>query len=114
MPQFPILFSIDGSHRHEVIFITASVPLSSLNDQILTAYSESPNATEFMKKYKKAGGEKIGQLKVRWSTVGRDQKTWPSTTILTSENSEAVLRMVELSGIGKDTLEAGIEKVEEQ
>jgi hypothetical protein len=105
--SFPVLFTIDGSGRHEVILISSKTSLSKLSSEIGYIAAQSPNCSEFMSKYKKKeeGGEKVGEIKVRWSSEGRDSKTWPQTTIITEENCEAVLKLIEPS---KDTLDIHI------
>jgi hypothetical protein len=113
MPTFPQLFTLDSSSRHEVLLISPKTSLKDLSGQITTAVADSPNTAEFMSKYKKAGGEKVSEIKVKWSTAGRDPKTWPQSTVLTDGNVEAVLRLIEDSGVGKDVLEVKMEKEKE-
>lgn len=113
MPTTPILFILEGSARHEVLLIdTRSTKLDKLTQMISSASANSPNCAEFMSKYKK-GGDKVGQIKVKWSTAGRDQKVWPASTIVTDDNFEAVMRLIEDSGVGKDVFEVKLEKEKE-
>lgn len=114
MATFPLLFTLDSSHRHEVILVSSKTSLSALEGQIQKASTSSPNCTEFMSKYKKAPGESDGaegegggdkkkaEIKVRWSDFGRDPKVWPKATVVTDENWEALLKLIEPS---KDVLE---------
>lgn len=114
MPSFPQLFTIDGSARHEVLLISPTIKLANLREQMQSATVDSPNCVEFMSKYKKAGADKIGEIKVKWSSAGRDPKTWPTSTTLTDDNIEAIMRMIMDSGVGKDVLEVKLEKPEEK
>jgi hypothetical protein len=104
--ELPVLFSIDGSARHELFIISTAASLSDLTSEIESLTASSPNCKEFMSKYKKTGEEKVAELKVRWGAAGRDPKIWPATTVLTEENTEAVLMMIERGGgLGRDVLE---------
>lgn len=105
MASFPVLFTLDGSGRHEVILISSKTTLGGLSSEISSAASASPNCAEFMSKYKKKeeGAENVSELKVRWSTGGRDPKVWPQSTIITEENVGAVLKLLDPA---KDVLEA--------
>ncbi|OJD31384.1 uncharacterized protein BKCO1_4900076 [Diplodia corticola] len=106
MSAFPIIFNIDGSSRHEVLLVSPSVSLADLSAKIESTATSSPNCQEFMAKYaKKKGDQKVEAIKVRWAMAGRDHKTFPSTTALTDDNTEAVLHLIERSGVGKDVLE---------
>ena len=114
MPTTPLLFTIDGSARHEVLLVdTRSTKLDKLSQIIANVSANSPNCREFMSKYKKAGTDKVADIKVKWSSTGRDQKMWPASTILTDDNFEAVMRLIEDSGVGKDVLEVKLEKEKE-
>lgn len=113
MPTFPQLFTIDSSSRHEVLLLPTNIKLNDLRERISQASVDSPNCVEIMSKYKKAGSEKVGEIKVKWSTAGRDTKVWPASTVLTDDNIEAVMRLIEDSGVGKDVLEVKLEKKEE-
>ena len=109
---FPLLFTLPPSSRHEILLIDPSSPppLKSLNQQILSAISDSPNCEEFMKKYKKQGEEgkeSITQLRVHWSESGRDRKIWPEWTVVTEGNWGAVVKLLE-QGVGRDVLEVGV------
>lgn len=42
------------------------------------------------------------EIKVRWSSVGREASVWPKTTTVTESNLEALLKLVDP---GKDVLE---------
>lgn len=114
--EFPILFTVNGPKRHEVLITSTTASLKELSAQIESLIAASPNSQEFMVKYKKPGPkEKVTEMKVRWSTEGRDPKWWPHNTVMTEDNIDAVLSLVERSGVGKDVLEvtmaAGNEKV---
>ncbi|KAK0642705.1 hypothetical protein DIS24_g8745 [Lasiodiplodia hormozganensis] len=106
MSAFPIIFNIDGSSRHEVLLVSPNATLADLTAQIESTAGTSPNCAEFMAKYaKKKGDQKVVSIKVRWAMAGRDHKTFPATTTLTDENAQAVLSLIERSGVGKDVLE---------
>ncbi|KAF2015604.1 hypothetical protein BU24DRAFT_421898 [Aaosphaeria arxii CBS 175.79] len=122
--QIPILFTLPPSNRHELILLDTSTKptLKSLNKQITTTISTSPNCAEFMSKYKAkpedgeaaggAGGkETIQEFRVHWSEAGRDRKVWPEYTTLTEGNLAAVLEVLKL-GVGKDVLEIKLGKGE--
>jgi hypothetical protein len=110
MSDFPVLFSL-GGNRHEVILISSSTSLESLSSQIVQAATDSPNAAEFMSKFKSkdSKGFKVGSIKVKWSTESRDSRIWPTSTVLTERNSEAVLKIVQIRGVGRDVLEVAAE-----
>lgn len=113
MSTFPLLFTLNGATRHEIIMVTPSTPLKALNKAITSAASSaSPNCSEFMSKYKKKNEESkesIVEMKVHWSSAGRDSKIFPASTVLTEENCEAVLNMIEKVGVGRDVLEVKLE-----
>lgn len=113
--ELPILFAIDGSGRHELFIISTAAGLSDLTSEIESLVVSSPNCKEFMSKYKKAGDEKVAEIKVKWGSTGRDSKIWPASTVLTEENTEAVLMMIERGGgLGRDILEVKMEKKEDK
>lgn len=106
---FPVVFSIDGSARHEIIVMDSDTKLSDLKSKIESTVSSSVNCEEFMSKYKKKdSAERVGDIKVRWAKEGRDGKIFPATTIVTDDNCEAVWMMME-AGVGKDVLEVSLE-----
>ena len=104
--DFPILFTVNGPKRHEVLITSATASIKELSAQIENLIATSPNSQEFMVKYKKPGPkERVTEMKVRWSGEGRDPKWWPQSTVVTEDNIDAVLSLVERSGVGKDLLE---------
>ena len=104
--DFPLLFTVNGPKRHEVLITTTTASVRELNAQIEDLVASSPNSQEFMSKYKKQGPkEKVTELRVRWCTDGRDPKWWPQSTVVSEDNIDAVLALVERSGVGKDVLE---------
>ncbi|KAK7551685.1 hypothetical protein IWX49DRAFT_562032 [Phyllosticta citricarpa] len=108
---FPIIFTIAGSSsRHELLLISPGTKLSDLTSQIEAVASTSVNTQEFLAKYakKKSQPDRVEAVRVRWAAAGRDAKTFPATTLLTEENVEAALRLIEASGVGKDVLEVTI------
>jgi len=104
--DFPILFTVNGPKRHEVLITSTTASLKQLSAQIENLIADSPNSQEFMVKYKKPGPkEKVTEMKMRWSAEGRDPKWWPQSTVVTEDNVDAVLSLVERTGVGKDVLE---------
>lgn len=113
--EFPLLFTVNGPKRHEVLITNTTASLKELSAQIENLIVDSPNSQEFMAKYKKTGPkEKVAELKVRWSNEGRDAKWWPQSTVITEDNIDAVLSLVERSGVGKDVLEVTMAGGEEK
>lgn len=114
MSTIPLLFKIPPSNRHEVILLdTSGKPsLKALNKQITATIASSPNCAEFMGKYKnKETQESIQEMKIHWSSAGRDSKVWPEYTALTEENWPAIIELLDL-GKGKDVLEIKVGKDE--
>ncbi|KAF2493020.1 hypothetical protein BU16DRAFT_529252 [Lophium mytilinum] len=113
--SFPILFTIDGVSRHEVVLISRSSDIKQLNNLITKTAAASPNCSEWGSKFKKQDEsgpkEHITEFKIQWATEGRDMKFWPPSTVITGENIEAVLAMVE-KGAGKDVLVVSMAKGE--
>lgn len=103
--DFPIIFNIGGSSRHEVIFINSSHTIDDISKKAEDLAFSSVNCEEPLAKYKKKGdAEKVTSIKVRWSAEGRDSRIFPKSTTLTEENTEAILTLIGLNG-GKDVLE---------
>ncbi|GAB7359783.1 hypothetical protein MBLNU230_g6953t1 [Neophaeotheca triangularis] len=109
--EFPALFTIEGSSRHEIFLVNPGHELADLTKQIEALISSSPNCAEFMSKFKsnKESSEKVKQVKVRWAAEGRDLKLFPRETVLTEDNCEAVLRMM-AHGVGKDVIDVTVEQ----
>jgi hypothetical protein len=113
--EIPLLFSIENSNRHELFIISTAAGLSDLTSEIESLAATSPNCKEFMSKYKKAGEEKVVELKVRWGVAARESKIWPQVTVLTEENTEAVLMMIERGGgLGRDVIEVKLKGQEKE
>ncbi|EME45841.1 hypothetical protein DOTSEDRAFT_127401 [Dothistroma septosporum NZE10] len=107
--DFPVLFTIDGSNRHEVILVNPGFGLNDIKKAI-GACAESPNCAEVLSKYKsKESKDTVSEVKVKWASEGRDKQLWVKDTLLTDDNAEAVLRLMANSGIGKDTFDVKIE-----
>ncbi|KAF2807195.1 uncharacterized protein BDZ99DRAFT_421148 [Mytilinidion resinicola] len=113
--SIPLLFTIDGASRHEVVLLPRSADIKYLNGLVINTAATSPNCTEWGSKFKKqdADGPKehITEFKIQWATEGRDMKFWPASTVITGENIEAVLAMVE-KGAGRDVLVVSMGKAE--
>jgi hypothetical protein len=102
MATIPLLFTLDGSARHDIILVTYKSSLHSIAKQVTEVSASSPNCQEFMSKYKTEEGREVSELKVRWGTFGRDTKFWPATTVVTQHNCEAILKILDPA---KDILE---------
>ncbi|KAK5123728.1 hypothetical protein LTR85_002364 [Meristemomyces frigidus] len=106
--EFPALFTIEGSDRHEIILVNPGHDLDELKKSMGTLASSSPNCAEVLSAYKgKDTKESVGEIKVRWASAGRDKALFPKETILTEENCEPVLRMMAI-GVGKDVFDIKI------
>lgn len=87
-----------------MILLSASTNIQELQTKIAGIIPKSPNCAEALAKYSKSKGDwKVNEIKVRWSGEPREARLWPSSTILTEENVEAVLQLVALHG-GKDVM----------
>lgn len=92
--DFPIVFSIGGSGRHEVIFINPGLSIQDISAKVEGIVTTSKNCEEPLAKYKKKGEpEKVTQIEMRWSREGRDTTIFPKSTIITEDNIEAVLSL---------------------
>jgi hypothetical protein len=115
-PSVPILFTVDGTTRHEVILVSpAHATLPSLSAAMARLAAASPNCGEFMAHYKKKGsGDPPGveEIRVRWDARSHDPKIFPASTVVTEDNLRAVVEMIGRSGVGRDTLEVRLTKEE--
>ncbi|KAF1343977.1 hypothetical protein BDV97DRAFT_373536 [Delphinella strobiligena] len=94
--DFPVIFNIGGSNRHEVILINTGFSIEEISKKVESLVSESVNCQEPLSKYKKKGEpEKVASIKVNWSTEGRDTRLFPKSTILTGDNTEAILMLLD-------------------
>jgi len=112
----PILFTVDGTSRHEVILVSpAHATLPGLSATMARIAASSPNCGEFMAHYKKKGGATPGveEIRVRWDARSHDPKIFPASTVVTEDNLRAVVEMIGKSGVGRDTLEVRMAKEEE-
>ncbi len=113
-PSVPILFTVNGTTRHEVILVSPShATLPSLSAAVARLAAASPNCGEFMAHYKKkasAGDPPPGveEIRVRWDARCHDPKIFPASTVVTEDNLRAVVEMIGRSGVGRDTLEVRI------
>lgn len=66
-----------------------------------------------MAKHKAADApkESIQELKVHWSSMGRDFKVWPEYTVVTEANFPAILQVLS-KGDAKDVLEVKVGKAD--
>lgn len=98
------MFNIDGTQCHDILLVDTTIPYRELLWAIQDKLKVSKNCEEIMSRYRTAGSQDIEGMKVQWASAGRDSKNWPSSTIVTDDNLDAVLRMMEL-GHGKDVME---------
>jgi hypothetical protein len=113
--EIPLLFTIVNSNRHELFITSTLTSYSDLTAEIASLAASSPNCEEFMAKYKKKEEQKVASMKVKWGVSSGRDAIWPKTTVLTEENLEACLLMMERGGgIGRDVLEVVLEGVEEE
>ncbi|KAK0784890.1 hypothetical protein LTR91_017949 [Friedmanniomyces endolithicus] len=105
--DFPALFTVEGSSRHEV---NPGHDVDQLRASMEKLASSSPNCQEFMSKHRsKDIVEKVGEIKVKWASEGRDKQLFPKETLLTDDNCEAILRMMAIGG-GKDVFDIKLDK----
>ena len=103
--DFPVLFTIGTSNRHDVISVNTSLRLKEINRKVEAIVASSPNCEERLSKYSKNKNKLQAKgLKVRWAGEPREAKLWPTSTIITDENVEAILSLMSLHA-GKDVLE---------
>ncbi|KAF2673803.1 hypothetical protein BT63DRAFT_167129 [Microthyrium microscopicum] len=106
----PVLFTINGSSRHEVILLSPThATLDGVAAEIAQLASSSPNCAEFMGKYKKKGEdgaeEEVEEISVKWNGQSHDPKIFPASTLVTKDNFAAIIKMIGVSGVGRDTLQ---------
>ncbi|GAM88476.1 hypothetical protein ANO11243_065090 [Dothideomycetidae sp. 11243] len=112
--SFPVLFTVGNSSRHEVMLIDPSASMKDLSTRVESITAASPNCVEALAKYsKKKTTLQVKGFKVRWSGEPREARLWPSSTQLTDENVEAVLRLMALHQ-GKDIIEVEFEQSTEE
>jgi len=88
--------------------VNPNLSLPSLTSQIERVIATSPNAGEFLGKYRsKDVTETVKEIVVKWASEGRDSRTFVRETLVTEENLEAVLRMMAV-GVGKDVFDVKI------
>ena len=63
--DFPVIFNIGGSSRHEVIFINPGYTIADISKKVESLAPTSINCQEPLAKYKKKGGaEKVVTIRV--------------------------------------------------
>jgi len=103
--DFPVLFTVGASNRHDVLLLNPGMSLSDINAKLEKTIASSPNCAQALDKYSKnKNPQEVQSVRVRWSGEPRGARLWPSATLLTEENAEAVLRLVALHQ-GTDVLE---------
>ncbi|KAK3676915.1 hypothetical protein LTR78_003119 [Recurvomyces mirabilis] len=106
--EFPALFMIEGSNRHEIILVNPGHDLDELKQSMEKLAALSPNCQEILSKYRnKDSVDHISEVKVRWG--GKDKQLFPKETLLTEDNCEPVLRMMAI-GVGQDVFDVKLEK----
>jgi hypothetical protein len=91
-----------------VILVNPNLDLPSLTSQIERVIATSPNAGEFLGKYRsKDVTETVKEIVVKWASEGRDSRVFVRETLVTEENLEAVLKMMAV-GVGKDVFDVKI------
>lgn len=89
------------------------IELRELTSKIESLIATSPNAGEFMGKYRsKDVTETVKEVTVKWASEGRDSRVFVKETLLTEDNIEPVLRMMAV-GVGKDVFDVKV-KVNEK
>ena len=110
--DFPILFTVGNSSRHDVVLINSGLSIADISSKIESAISASPNCRGALDKYSKnKNPHEVKSVKVRWAGEPRESRLWPNATILTEDNVEAVLKLVALHD-GKDIIEVEAEQKE--
>lgn len=103
--DFPVLFTVGTTNRHDIILINAQTTPEEIIEKVESLVASSPNCAEPLAKYsKQKGAYKVNEIKVRWSGEPIEARLWPKATVLTKENSEALLALVSLHA-GRDVLE---------
>ena len=91
-----------------------NLSLPSLTSQIERVIATSPNAGEFLGKYRsKDVTETVKEIVVKWASEGRDSRVFVRETLLTEENLEAVLKMMAV-GVGKDVFDVKVKVLEKK
>ena len=91
--------------------MSESSSLSELKEKMQDLMASSPNAAEFLGKYRnKETKDTVKDITVKWSTEGRDKQLFPRETILTEDNCGAALRMMAV-GVGKDVFDVKLQPV---
>ena len=104
---------LTNNPTHPVILVNPGIDLHDLTSKINHLIATSPNAAEFMGKYRsKDISETVREITVKWAGEGIDSRVFVKETLLTEENIEPVLRMMAV-GVGKDVFDAKV-KVQER
>jgi hypothetical protein len=106
----PILFTVNGSSRHELMLISPThATLDGITQEMISLAASSPNCAEFMGKYKQKKEDTdeavVEELKVKWNAHSHDPKIFPASTIVTKDNFKAIVTMIGKSGVGRDVFE---------
>ena len=104
---------LTNSPNQPVILVNPGIDLHELTSKIEHLIANSPNAAEFMGKYRsKDISESVREITVKWAAEGRDSRVFVKETLVTEENIEPVLRMMAV-GVGKDVFDVKV-KVQEK
>jgi len=111
MTSIPILFTVNGSSRHELMLVSPEhATLPGVQSEMVSLAASSPNCSEFMGKYNKSASaeQQVQEMKVKWNAQSHDPKIFPASTVVTEENFKAVVSMIGASGVGRDVFEIKI------
>lgn len=111
MTAIPILFTVNGSSRHELMLVSPeNATLSGIQSEMISLSASSPNCAEFMGKYNKSASaeQEVQEMIVKWNAQTHDPKIFPASTVVTEENFKAVVSMIGASGVGRDVFEIKI------
>ena len=102
------------THPTPVPLVNPGIDLPDLTSRIERLIATSPNAGEFMGKYRsKDISETVREITVKWAAEGRDSRVFVKETLVTEENVEAVLRMMGV-GVGRDVFDVKVRVVEKK
>lgn len=97
-----------------MILVNPGLDLEQLKETV-QGVLESPNCAEILSSYRnKENKDEVGDIRVKWSSEGRDKQLFPKDTLLTDDNVEPVLRLMSSSGVGKDTFDIKLKQQEKQ
>lgn len=97
-----------------MILVNPGLDLAQLKESV-QGVLESPNCAEILSNYRsKDNKDEVGDIRVKWSSEGRDKQLFPKETLLTDDNVEPVLRLMSASGVGRDTFDIKLKQPRKQ